>query len=61
MKKNILQLSVSISMFMMSLFAITGCASVEQMKKDADRGDENAQVLLALKYFYGSQDVKSVQ
>ena len=61
MKKNILQLSVSISMFMMSLFAFTGCASVEQMKKDADRGDENAQVLLALKYFYGSQDVKSVQ
>lgn len=38
-----------------------GCVSLEKMQKDADKGDEIAQVLLGLKYFYGSQDVRMIQ
>ena len=38
-----------------------GCVSLDDMKKDAEKGDETAQMLLGLKYFYGSRDVQFIQ
>ena len=46
---------------MLSVLFGTGCISLERMHKDADKGDEVAQVLLGLKYFYGSSDVRMIQ
>ena len=51
-------------LFMMSFaaaFLFCGCVSLEDMKKDAEKGDETAQVLLGLKYFYGGNDVHFIQ
>ena len=46
---------------MLSVLFGSGCVSLEKMQKDADKGDEVAQVLLGLKYFYGSSDVRMIQ
>lgn len=55
MKKFLLLSAVLSALF------FSGCMSLEKMQKDADKGDETAQVLLGLKYFYGSSDVRMVQ
>lgn len=38
----------------------TGCSSIDKLHKEAEKGDENARVLLGVKYFYGSYDVKMI-
>ena len=56
MKKRILLLLLALS-----AIVFNGCVSLEDMKKDAEKGDETAQVLLGIKYFYGSKDVHFIQ
>ncbi len=46
-----------LSLFVVFLF---GCVSLESMRRDAENGDETAQVLIGLKYFYGSNDVRLI-
>ena len=55
MKKILLFTAMAAVMF------LSGCMSVAKMQKEADGGDEIAQVLLALKFFYGSRDVRFIQ
>lgn len=47
--------------FVFAAAFLAGCMSLEQMQQDAAKGDETAQVLLGLKYFYGSDDVRMIQ
>ena len=55
MKKILLFAALAAAVF------LNGCVSVAKMQKEADGGDEVAQVLLALKFFYGSKDVRMIQ
>ncbi len=40
---------------------LCGCTSFESLQKDADGGDEIAQVLIGIKYFYGTQKIPMIQ
>lgn len=46
---------------LLCLGLISGCVSLEKMQQDAAKGDETAQVLLGIKYFYGTDDVNFIQ
>ncbi len=47
--------------FMCAVVFLTGCMSLEEKQQDPAKGDETAQVLLGIKYFYGSEDVRMIQ
>ena len=49
------------SLSILMIMFLCGCASFETMRKDADAGDEIAQVLVGIKYFYGDKEVAMLQ